>query len=448
MQRRQFINRAGFLLGSLGLPSSFKMDLMDKLMRSMNPEAMAGAAQPVRVLEICLRMGVPFLQFGTGQEFAKLPSAKYANFAYSGNGIIPATGVSNLYLNKDSASLLKHANNIAITSGIASDGAHTNDFNIRKGATAMGLVAPIVELANNNSTGSLLTGVKWPGDTVNQTGGGRDLTHVTNSQDFINTFKNQRLQMTNPELGAVLTAAQKLSHSQAVQLEDRLKDSLQQYQIHSNAVQTFSADYGALLQTQSLPEGLDPKVNVPPPCCSSQTYDVVQNGIGLSLKAMQHNLINSAMVVVELGDWHSFQQIGSMNYVTKALSDTISGTLDFLKATSDPASLTGQTLWDTTTVMLTSEFNRGLTPFGMDNSDGDTQGLILIGKNVRGNYYGSFDLSGSGKGSAFGFDNVTGQGVKGMNNSTLQAYYTIRKALRLPLEFTQAQAAFNAMLTI
>ena len=448
MQRREFINRAGFLLGSLGLPSSFKMDLMEKLIRSMNPDAVASAAQPVRLLEICLRMGVPLIQFGTGAEFAKLTTPKYSNFAYAGNGIMKAAGASNLYLNTDSAALAKHAANIAITSGIASDGAHTNMFNIRKGSTGLSLTTPIVELAAANSTGSLMNGVKWPGDAINNTNGMRDLTQVNGAQDFLNTFKNQRLQMTNPELGAVLTAAQKLSHKQAVLLEDRLKDSLQQYQVHSNAIQTFNADYGALLTTSSLPSGLTSTAPVPPPCCSTASYADENKAIALSLKAMQNNLINSSMVVVELGDWHSFQQVGQSGYVTRAISNTLTSAVDFLKMTNDPASLTGQTLWDTTTIMLSSEFNRGLNPMGTDNTDGDTQGLMMIGKNVRGNYYGSFDLSGSGKGVAYGFDNMTGQAVNGMSNSTLQAYYTIRKALRLPLEITQGQAAFTAMLTI
>jgi hypothetical protein len=453
MKRRDFLTRATILLGSVGIAESFKLDLMHKIGRSILPSAAADTVAPQRVLEICFRSGIPLVQFATGSEIGTLTSPKYANYAYSNSQTTKAN--SNMYFNMDSASLVRHAANIAITQGIESDGSHTDQFNIRMGATGQNLVAPIVELASSNTTSSLIYGVQWPGDVINSTGTFKDLVQVTSGTGFTGLFKNNRLQMTGTELTSVLDAASQLSSKQASILETKLANSASQNGSIGNAVALFSTDYSSLL-TANVAKMATPLTDMSNPGSMTTNYNASRNAMALSLAGFQYNLINSSQVIMELGDWHPLQDTGNTAPYTKAVSDTIAAAVDFLKVTPDPASTTGQMLWDTTVIMASSEFNRGLSqiaPSGMaiDNNDGDNQGMMLIGKNIKGNYYGGFDVSGLSSTTsmpnavALGFDNNSGSTTPGMKNTTLQGYYTMRKALGLTNQITQNQVAFNVM---
>ena len=449
MKRRDFLTRAGILLGSVGIAESFKLDLMHKLGRSILPSAGADTVVPQRVLEICFRSGIPMIQFAVGSEIGSMSSAKYANFAYMNSQTTKMN--SNMWFNMDSSALSVHGANIAVTQGIASDGSHTDDFNIRRGSSAalspLPQTAPIVELANNNTTSSLIYGVKWPGDVINQTNSYKDLVMVTGASGFTGLFKNNRLQMSDPELSNVLDAASQLSSKQAALLENKLSNSAAQNKTVSGAVQLFTTDYSKLLVTDSMAAPLT-DMSVPGPMGFSPNYPAARQAVALSLKGFQYNLINSSQVVMEMGDWHALDAVGSTAPLTKAISDTLAAAVDFLKITPDPASSSGQMLWDTTVIMASSEFNRGisLANGSADNNDGDNQGMMLIGKKIAGNYYGGFDTSGMGNATAFGFNISSGATTPGMKNSTLQGYYTMRKALGLPLQITQSAQAFNCML--
>jgi hypothetical protein len=425
---------------------------MQKIAKSLDPEAHAQTVAPTRVIEICLRDGVPLIQFATGQEFAQLGSPKFANFAYSGSQIIQGTGTTNMYFNKDSQTLAQYAANIAITQGIASDGGHTDKFNIRQGATTMSLTAPIVLLANQNTTGSIIPGVQWPGDAVNNTNGERDLSQLTTTQDYLNLFTTPTLAITNQtELNTILNAASSLSLKQAALLQDKLVSAQTQASSIAGAAGLFQPLPSRATDTGDLAYGLSSTttVNHPDDCCSTMNapYPPVRQAMGLSLLGMQYNLINSALVTIDVGDWHPLQTAGAVGPITQAISQTISDAIAFLQSTPEPVGTSGQTLWDTTSIVVTSEFNRGITQFNVDNSDGGTQGVMLIGKNVKGNYYGSFNLAGSGDGVAYGINPTTGASQIGTaNNTTEQGYYTILKLLGLATSPGAQQNAMSAML--
>lgn len=109
----------------------------------------------------------------------------------------------------------------------------------------------------------------------------------------------------------------------------------------------------------------------------------------------------------------------------------------------------GQTLWDTTTIVVTSEFTRGVSPFGRDNSDGNTQGFMLIGKNIKGNYYGGFNLQDSSSASnapSHGIDLSTGAITPNQKNTTEQAYFTIKKAIGLNIGPADELKVMKAMI--
>jgi hypothetical protein len=437
MNRRNFISRAGLLLGSVGVAETFKLDLINKIGASILPKAHGATVVPKRQIEICFRAGIPMMMFATGREFTALNSPQYSNFSYAGNQILRSEQVSNLYFNQDSQSLMRHAANIAITQGVQVEGGHTNLFNYRQGAAGRGLTTPIVELADLNPTGSVIHGVQWPGAAINRNNQTRDLVRLANTNDFMNLFKNPVLALTKEELGSVLSAAQKLSRRQALLLEDKLENSLAQSDSQRKAAQMFAVDYSALLSTNGMAQ----------PLMSTGSYAGVRTAFARSLKGMQHNLINSSMVVIDLGDWHGYQTDKQNATIIREISQIISSVVDFLKATPEPTN-PALTLFDTTTIVAGSEFTRGISKFNIDNNDGGTQGIMLIGKNVRGNYYGGFTISDGAtmdRGSAHGFDKNTGAVTMNMRNSPEQVYQTIRKLSGLEVGITDSDKVLNCM---
>lgn len=438
MNRRSFLNRAGLLIGGLTLDSAFQMDLKNQLGRLLLPSAGAAENVPRRTIDLCFRSGIPMIIFATGKEFTNLSAPKFSNFSYAGNGIVPATAANNLYFNTDSQSLVKHAANIAITQGVTIEGGHTNFFNYREGGMNKSMAAPIVELADLNTTGAVIHGVQFPGAASNRTAGRRDLTQLTTVSAFSGLFKNPRLRLTGDELSQVLATAQKLSRRQALMLENKLESALAHQESHTKAAQMFNADYSSMLNLSGLPDKIGAGA-------AMTAYPGVSQALGLTIRGFQNNLINSSMVTIELADWHGYQNDKQEAGIIKSVSDIISATIDALKATPEP-NAPGLTLWDTTTIVAGSEFTRGISPFSMDNSDGGTQGAMLIGKNVIGGYYGGFNLPASGYGSAFGFNPVSGVATPGMTNSPEGLYQTIRKMSGLTLSTTDNAKVFSCML--
>ena len=435
MDRRGFLSRTGLLVSALGMDKGFGLDLTDKLARTLLPSAHAAENEPRRLLELCFRSGIPMMMFATGKEFSQLSSPAYSNFSYAGNDIMKAPDRTNLYFNSDSQSLLKHASNIAITQGVRNESGHSDLFDFREGGMTKGKVTPIVELADNNTTSAVLHGVRFPGSARNFAGSRRDLIALNSASGFVSLFRNPRLAFTGAELEAVLAASRKLSRRQALLLEDKLTGALDHMQTHEKALQMFTSDYAKLLDISSLPSALQP----------TGSYQESRRAIALSLRGFATNLINSSMVTIELGDWHGYVSDKQNASIIKDFSTIFDATISYLKATPEP-SAPGKTLWDTTTIVAGSEFTRGISRFGSDNSDGDTQGAMLIGKNIAGNYYGGFTLMGGGNGTAHGFDNVTGMTVKDSKNSTEGLYQTIRSMAGLRLLTTEHEKVFKCML--
>lgn len=438
MDRRSFMVRAGLLFGALGTPKAFGVDLIDRIGRTLLPSAHASGVLPRRQLELCFRSGIPMMMFGTGREFTQLRMPRYSNFSYAGNQIVRVNGLSNLYMNQDSQVLMKHADNIAITQGVSTEGSgHTSMFNYREGGLGKSLTTPIVELADLNTTSSIVHGVKWPGNAVNRRNQAKDLIALNANSAFVSLFKNRSLRLEKEELKLVLQAAQSLSRRQAIMLEDKLKGSLQQVEGHRKAHQMFMADYSKLLNTDGMPSALT----------TGSTYRNVRDALAYSLRGMQHNLINSSMVVIELGDWHGYQSDKQNSAIVREMSRMISAAVDFLKSTPEPAA-PGLTLWDTTTIVAGSEFTRGISKFGFDNNDGGTQGVMLIGKNVKGNYYGGFtltDTSDNRRGVAHGFDKDSGAVTMNQVNLPEQVYFTVRHVSGLSLSTTERTKVLSCM---
>ena len=422
ISRRSFLSKTSYILAGIGVGSVARWEILTGVSKKLFPEASAntGAATgPKRMIELSFRSGVPFMLLGTSDEFASLGNPQFTCSPWRDNEYVQAE--NGLYLNENTRALRAHASNIAITQNIRPETGHTNNFDIRRGGRDADLMNPIVQLANKNTTQSVTQGVKWgrQNSVVNETKGAQDLTPVDNDS-FLDMFKKPYFPVSDRDLAAISKASEKLSRQQALLLEKAVKNASNLAKDQKKAAELITTDYKDLLDINGMPSTLTN---------GSGRYEDMGKALAYSVKAMEHNLINSSHVVITTGDWHGFQSVGDNARAQMQFADQVSKqvgeVINFLKNTPDPAS-EGQTLWDTTVIVMNSEFTRGLSPMGRDNSDGRTQGQVLIGKDVKGGFYGSFDLTGGGYGTAQGFDKDTGAPTPGMRNSASQGYHTVQ----------------------
>ena len=62
----------------------------------------------------------------------------------------------------------------------------------------------------------------------------------------------------------------------------------------------------------------------------------------------------------------------------------------------------GKMLSQVTLIQVQTEFTRSLSTSSADNSDGGTDGTLLLGDMINGGYYGAFDLSNSAEPKVYG----------------------------------------------
>lgn len=428
LSRREFIYKTSLLLSGTSLCSLARWDLTQKLANKLFPIAHAQGVSPRRVVEIGIRAGVPLMRLGTGREFSQLSQARFPNSPTDPSGYQQAANTT-LYLSPDNLSLMPHAANIAITQGVAVQGGHTASFPSRD--ANMGLTAPIVELSNRNPTLSAVHAIEWQsgGNTVtNVTNGMKDTITVTEST-LMDLFKRPYFPVTTNDLNAIMEASANLSHQQSLIIERAMKNARNMASAQSKGTSLITQDYTQLLQIDG---GQVPAV-LAATGGAAGLYGPVGRALAYSYRAMAANLVNSVQVNFDTGDWHGSQDLANgqgANFASQ-FSQRLAAFIGLLKTTPDQASATGEMLWDTTVIYITSEFTRGVDAINRDNSDGGTQGAVIIGKYVRGGYYGAFDLSGTGDGTAYGFDPQTGNPVMAAagRNSNAQLYHTVQRLL-------------------
>ncbi len=471
MNRRSFLTKTGLLLGGLGVNETFKLDLMEKLARQLLPFAHAQGADapPRRTIELCFRAGIPMTIFAQGKAFNSTDNL-YSNFNYPNNSTarpMPNGATArNIVYNIDSAPLLEYADYIAITQGIVVNPLHTNMFDYREGGPGAGKPSPAVELANANSTQSIVHGVIFPlsgnggNDVRNSTGGLRDLEKTNNATEFKALFKNPVLRLTAYEVNTVLKAAEKLSRRQALLLDTKLSEATKHVNAHASAVKLFERDLTAELNVQNtmssfFQRDIQTSASGGQSNRARESLTAVRENLALVLKAFQLNLINSAVITVDVEDWHGYRDGRHQGAIARDMSEMLRAAIRFMQTTPDPAAPELK-LWDTTVIVAGSEFARGISAaYGAgDNPDSGTQSFMMIGKNVRGDYYGNFKLGQRGAYGgevAVGFDPQTGVAYSiesRKRNTAEQAYHTIRAACGLKLSTTEKEKALKAMLRV
>lgn len=460
LTRRDFLSKASVVFAGLGVPPWMRAEMLEAFAKRMIPESQADEGRIQRFIEICVRSGSPFINVGTGQDFMNLDKPNYSCSPYPKNQYIKTSG-SSLILNNRTKPLLPYIDNIAITQGVdASAGAHTDTFNIRKGDISLNMTTPAVAVANKiGSRFSVVNGVNWyssksgssaPANQlgiVNITNGLLDLVNIETTDNFIELFKKQTLRFNNNEAQAILDASKRLSKLQVERVTKSLKSGSALVESHAKGASLVLADYTTRLKVT----GPDPKllkqdyvtpvINPNAPNAGpGRLWKELGVAMDYTLRAFRDNLISTSTMTILQGDIHSYTQVIDQTNATTPLADSaenlasiLAETIRFLKATPEPND-PSKTLWDTTVIACTTEFTRGISPVGIDNRDGSTDGFILIGKNVVGGYYGSFDLpGGTNYGEAYGFDTFTGAPRPGMKNKSSEAYNTLCGLLGLEL---------------
>ncbi len=434
--RRRFMRNTSLILASAGVASATRLNLVDELARKMFPAAYAAENQIKRMIFIGVRAGFPVIGIGSDGTFRSHNAVQTPNFPYFGNQVAPTevagvAGDSRLHLTPASSPhLARHAENLAITQGVQTQGGHVSLFNFWQGGAGQSQTSPIIDLAERNTSGSMIPGVHF---LSNNPGRNRRVTHQLNGkadlltvheQNFTDNFKRPSLLLTHQETEKVLAAAATLSRRQARRIQGIVDNPMVTAQRHHRGAEMLQVDYSTALGINDMGNMLN----------GSGPHQRFGRSLAYTLKAMSLNLVNSATVELNVGDWHGLRNDSITRPHYESVAEKLGLAADYLKRTPDPAN-PDKRLWDSTLIAVGSEFTRLDRDFNQDNGDGGSQGILLLGPNVNGGYYGEFNFTGgSGRTRVLsfrGFDPETGRKRNELNTTT-ELYHTLNALLDNP----------------
>jgi hypothetical protein len=426
LKRRKFLIQLTLAVTSSGYVGKSGLSaILEAASKQLFPLAHAETVLPSRMIYIGMRSGVSMLGIGAGGGLVQQSQVMFPNFPYTTNQLLKMT--NNLYLTPNSAALSPHADEIAITQGISSEGGHTALFNFWEGGRGQGRVSPIIELAARNTSGSILGGVHFKHGSgsgarlvTHSLAGMTDLTNV-DADSFSSNFKKPTLVLSEDDISKVQGVSAALTRWQVLKQKRAVAGASGVIESSETAGELLNVDYQQLLAL----DDLDSNLRTAP-----GNYGRLAKGLGSALKAMSLNLVNSAALELATGDWHRKQdyEINKPHY--QQLADTLAAAAAYLKATPEPLGTQGESLWDTTVIVIGTEFTRRDRGRNQDNGDGGSQGVMLMGGKVQGGYYGGISVNGAGTASPTlsftGQDLSTGAPASN-RNSTSQAYHTIQQ---------------------
>ncbi len=433
LTRRHFVTKLSLALAGAGVASNTRINLVEELAKKIIPQAHADDLPiPQRMIFIGVRSGIPIMPLGVPDMFAMRAEALTPNVPFVGNQF--TKGVNGLNFSPDALPLKKHENNLLITQGVASEGPHTALFNFWEGGRGQGQVSPIIALANRNTSASVIPGVHFAQNAngnrvvMHQTNGLSDLM-TTHNNTFKDNFKKATLAFDENATNKILEASIKLSRRQALRMQASISNPLNYSEEHRKAAELLGFDFTTALIPNDIHASLNTGAN--------GTYTNFGQALGHTLKAMTYNLINSSTIELSIGDWHGRRDMTSTRVHFEEVAAKLAAAVDYLKATPDLQGPNGTTLWDTTTIVIGSEFNRNDSTFGKDNGDGGSQGTLILSKKVRGGYYGGVEYLNNSNAEGnprilrhAGVDPVSGATLpSGTRNTTRQLYHTINKIL-------------------
>lgn len=447
--RREFVTNASIVLASAGVAATTRLQLVEDLAKKVLPHARASEATiPKRMIYVGVRSGIPVMGFATSKMFSQLDAPITPNVPFAGNEFVESE--NGLHFNPDSEPLRQLASNLLITQGIQNQGGHTSLFNWWQGGAGAGRTSPIITLSERNTSGAILPGVHFLSGGANsmrsvthQNNGSPDLLTVHNS-NFRDNFKRATLSLREPAAEKVLDASAKLSRRQALRIQQIVDNPLNTAADHQKAAQLLKVDYQSALDIADMDRNLRTG--------ASAQYTNFGQALAHTLKAMSLNLVNSATVELSVGDWHGLRNMTATRRHWQQVSQKLVAAVDYMKRTPDIAGPPGTTLWDTTVIVFGTEFTRNDSVFDMDNGDGGSQGTLMLGKNIKGGFYGDITqrnvmIEGAMNPRILtytGVDRVTGQPLPvGQRNSALQLYNTVNSIVDNPgVDRTQVITAY------
>jgi hypothetical protein len=454
MNRRRFLQGAGFLLGSLGIPPIIQNELIKKVTGISRAEAATGGSGTVDFyIDVCVRSGSPWIWLGTGIEFTQLTTTRYPNVPLqmvSDLQVVGNTGGSRpMYVNMSNGvgtilagagASSAPANYIAITQGVdASSLGHDSLFCERRGGFGLNMTTPIIEFAERSKTrtdvGYIVNGTNMfrmsNGLMMNSTNSLPDLIDVNNIDAFGALFQKPTLRLNAQEVGLVLDAARGLSSVQARKLQNRIDNIALTQQAHSKAADLILTDFSQQVNTTQIMQQYAGFRATAPTGWSGD----LGRGIASALLAFGNRsnpaLMPAATITIDTNDWHGFQDPSYASLQTMAgvyVANILSAAISYMQATDHPFR-PGEKLFDRTLISFTSEFTRGVAKANSDNGDGFTNGGMLIGGMIRGGYYGGFTLPDNQDGQALGFNLQTGAVTPNSRAPQGTIYHTVSHLL-------------------
>lgn len=480
--RRNFIQRAGLLVTSLGVTGGVQSGLMDSILRRATKkwggEALAAQAGAVNfMIEVNGRAGLQMsalfpaeghltpvasratdLNFYTDQTNVisyTAPAATkpvyFARFVPGQGGDLLATRL---------AAINSTVERVGVATCLSVDqitGNHESAFLHR--APNSNTPCPAVLHANRLAPAAPVNGINWnPGGGVqNQTPGGfTPLANVADRTQFQGLYKDLPMFFTIDELKLIVGAIDKGSLVTAGAVDDLDKlfivknvpgtDVVQRVAIAGRGQAQLSI-LAALDSTYTANMGN--YVNIATPVGGARLGEALNS----ALSAFANGAATTMTVNINQGDWHG--DIPALNdpaskqaALNLNLGNALAGFLTSAASTPNPFE-PGKNIIDSLLITVNSEFGR--TPRnsgGNDNGDGGSGNMILIGSKVKSGSRGN--ITGAGQLQGFDFNTgattpnnfmtdamqwkTTGKAM-GADDSTLNMYVPMATAAAIPTFF-------------
>jgi hypothetical protein len=473
ISRRNFAQRAGLLVSSLGLASTVQAGLLDNIMRKASKkwggEAMAAGNSTARyrhIVELGFRAGAPFDTLMSSDNYANpamtnRPNLNYLSSPAATKTYIAAAGVKPVHFPVFTAgqggdallSALQTVNAAGEKVGIAysnhltlAGGNHTDRFNTRN---PNGMISPIiahgaiafpadVDSVDFNAQNSGVTTVR---------GAYAAPALVQDDVQFDGLFRELPMYFSLDEIKVIVGEIEDGSVKPGGLGKGALGkvDDLFLVKNVAGSQSMAQVSLAGRAQAQITKLGLingtfntitNPTTGTFGPA-ATLNRNVGGTILGVALAkaaaAFKNGALNSMVVGMDFNDWHGNNFSGGIdNPASKqgdmniGLGNALAGFIRALDLLDDPA-VPGKKLSETTLIYGSTEFTRGAEINGGDNPDGGRGGFFLIGAGVKSGAYGDADVS---TGAFTGFSATTG--APGGSTPEASAWKTVLTLMGAP----------------
>ena len=475
--RRNFVQRAGLLVTSLGVAGGIQSGLMDSIIRKANKkwggEALAAAGGPVAFsVEILFRAGFQMNSLFPSRGHKEDARNPALNIYSSPNSILEINPTGN-----------KKAYIASFGAGMGGDKLRTVINTINAGGERVGLAtSEAIVLQTSQHTGNFasrapntnaacpavmhaavapsvaVNGIEWNNGvaTTNQRGSLAALARVKDRTEFQSLFRDLPMYFTKEELQLIVGVIDNGSTTTRGSIDD-LDDMFRIKNVQgSNEVAQVSLAGRGQAQL-SLIAALDTAYNnnmarFGTPAQLNQALGGAQLGVAMNsaIAAFSVGASTTFTISLDSNDWHG--DINPMDSATDKqgiwntyVGNALAGFLDAAANTVNPHAPTEKII-DSLCISLQSEFtrtpNRNGGGTGGDNGDGGQGSMAFIGSRVKTGAYG--DILGSG--AVRGFDPTSGATIAASPNVTeAMVWKTHAELLGIPASMSGMVAAQPVM---